>query len=142
MSMKKHLEHNVERVTRKEFLNPVEISRKLKSLQVTENKLIAYLGQCNKQKNLLEKDIESTEKSLKRVREEKKQIEELNDGMPVVTEHALLRYVERHMGIDLNKALQEILQLPDKEVVRHNNTIVTVFTDPEDHFNLAGRESK
>lgn len=142
MSMKKHLEHSVIKLTEPKKLNAVERSRKLKSLQVTENKLKSHISQCDKQIKVLTKESSEAQKQLQKIVTEKAKLEEENDGIPLVTEHAMLRYVERQMGIDLEKVFKEIQLLPAEQMVRHGNTIVTVLTDDEDHFNLAEREAQ
>lgn len=142
MSMKKHLEHNVNKLTAPSQLNAVERTRKLKSLQVTENKLKSHISRKRKEIRECEAEITSATKQLNMITTEREALESLNDGMPLVTEHAMLRYVERHMGIDLNKVFNKIQSLPVNEMVKHGNTIVTVFTDDNDHWNLAERETK
>lgn len=130
----------VDMLDEKKKLNALERSRRLKSLQVTENKIISRNGQIKKQIRLLNKDLLEGEKQLEIVQAERKELE--SQKSPVVTEHALLRYVERFMGVDLEKAHAEILALPDNAIVKHGNTVITCFTDPEDHFNLAERETQ
>ena len=58
-------------------------SQKLKSLQVKKNRL---------------KLLDKTEKQIRKLKR-----------MPVVTEHALLRYAERGMGFDVEAVTKEIL---------------------------------
>ena len=140
MSIQKHLEHSVNKLTAPSKLNAVERTRKLKSLQVTENKLKSHISKKRKEIRECEAEINSANNQLNMIVTEREALESLNDGMPLVTEHAMLRYVERHMGIDLNKVFNEIQSLPVNEMVKQGNTIVTVFTDDNDHWNLAERE--
>lgn len=123
----------------KQKLNALERSRRLKSLQVTENKLISRTASLKKQVRLLEKDIAESEKQLAFVQVERRQLEEQKS--PIVTEHALLRYAERVLGLPIAEWHENILALPPEHKTQHGSTIVTVFTEPTDHFNLAEREA-
>lgn len=120
-------------------LNALERSRKLKSIEVTEGKIEARIRTLKSFADDVEKELQECYANQNRLAMEKRHID--MQKSPIVTEHALLRYVERFWGIDLVKAHEEILLLPETEKVRAKNTIVTVFPDPEDHFNLSERES-
>lgn len=137
----KYAEKKLDRLNTKQRLTAIEKSRKLKSLHVTKNKLDTARQQKAKQIREIEGDIHGIDTQIVLV---EKELEELNadTSSPIVTEHAYLRYIERFMGVDLNKIHEEILALPEKDTVRHGRTIVTVFTDKEDHFNLAEREAE
>lgn len=141
MSEHRRIDDRITKLTASVSLNAVERSRKLKSLQVTKNKLLSNIQQCDKKIRLAEHDKSLYQDQLKKVEDETASLLKQNDGNPIVTEHAMLRYVERHMGIDLSNVVDEIIKLPLKETVVSGNTIVTVFKDPDDHFNLAERES-
>jgi mannose/fructose/N-acetylgalactosamine-specific phosphotransferase system component IIB len=140
MSGKSDIKHRIDMLDSTTKLNAVEKSRKLKSLQVTENKLISHAGQLRKSIRLSTNDLNEAENQLAKVRAEREMLD--NDDSPIVTEHAYLRYVERFMGIDLNEVHKKIMLLSEKDKVVHGRTVITVFTDPEDHFNLAERETK
>ena len=118
----------------------VERSRKLKSLEVTEGKIKNRIKMLEAQRDEVQHELSVAIGQMDKVVVEKRYIDQLKS--PIVTEHALLRYVERFWGVDLDKAHEEILLLPESEKVKAKNTIVTVFPDPEDHFNLAERESE
>lgn len=139
MSSKADIKSRVDMLDSSTKLNALERSRRLKSLQVTENKLITRNAQTRKQIRNLEADADEGDRQLALVQIEKRKLEKQKS--PIVTEHALLRYVERFWNVDLAKAHEEILKLSDTECIRHGSTVITVFTDPEDHFNLAERES-
>lgn len=139
MSAKTHIKHRLQKHGDSQPMTALERSRKLKSLHVTQSKLHVFISSCMKTIRTTNHDMQEAKSQLDDINA---QIVELSaDSAPIVTEHALLRYVERHMGINLEKAHEEILKLPESEVVRAGNTIITCFTDPNDHFNLAERES-
>ena len=142
MSIQKHLEHSVNKLTAPSKLNAVERTRKLKSLQVTENKLKSHISKKKKEIRECEAEINSATNQLNLIVNEKAVLESLNDGMPLITEHAILRYVERQMGVDLNEVVKKIHLLPADEMIKQGNTIVTVLTDDNDHWNLAEREKE
>jgi seryl-tRNA synthetase len=121
-------------------LNALERSRKLKSLAVTKSKLDNRIQLLKSTKKEIERDLAESMNQADKVEEEKVVLETYKS--PIVTEHALLRYVERFMKVDLNKVHEKILNLPEKDVVRSGNTIITCFTDKDDHFNLAEREDQ
>ena len=80
----------------------------LKSLQIREaeltkeNKLLIF------QRDGLSAKIQRNNKQLQDIA---KKIKDINDGdrPPVITEHALLRYLERVKGIDIKEIKKEIL---------------------------------
>ena len=121
-------------------LTALERSRKLKSLDVTEGKIKARISTLEAQKKQVQSELDEAYSQQNRVATEKREIDKIKS--PIITEHALLRYVERFWGVDLEKAHEEILLLPESEKIKAKNTIVTVFPDPEDNFNLAERESQ
>lgn len=120
-------------------VNAVEKSRKLKSLQVTQSKLISVIRTNRKIIHQAENDIKAADKQLIVVEKEIDELSIDSDEL-IITEHAYLRYLERVEGIDLQEVHKKILALAEKDRVMQGNTVVTVVTDPEDHFNLAGRE--
>lgn len=121
-------------------LNALERSRKIKSIEVTEGKINTRLWALNSMKEDIEKEIVEMNNNLVALKAEKGQIDTLKS--PVVTEHALLRYVERYMGVDLTEVHEKILALPEADKIKAKNTVITVFPDKEDNFNLAEREKQ
>lgn len=119
--------------------NSLDRSRLFKSLQVTKSKIKANIS-ANK---AIMKDLRTQTKDfqdqLLTVNTELAKLHALDEE--IVTEHALLRYVERKMNVDLQKVHDEILELPLDQVYKSGKTFVTVFPDKEDHFNLAQHET-
>ena len=138
MSQKEDIRHRMSMIGEQTKFTAVERSRKLKSLQVTENKLEYRKRELRKQRDLINKDIDECVEHLNRIAIEKRHIDQVKH--PIITEHAFLRYLERFCGVDLNVIHDQILKLEDKHIVRSGMTIVTVFTDDDDHINLAERE--
>lgn len=120
-------------------LTALERSRKLKSLGVTHGRLLSHLNSLKASIRNTNRDISSDERILAEIEDEMLLLEA--GDTPIVTEHALLRYVERVLGIDLQNVHDRILCLGESEIVRSGNTIITVYTDKNDHFNLAENEA-
>jgi hypothetical protein len=120
--------------------NSLDRSRLLKSLLVTLTKLetrrkesMHIIREETKQLRQTNKDIKVINKKIDKLEPE--------DGF-LVTEHALLRYLERYAGVDLEKIHAEIIALPDHDRIMASNTIVTVFPTTYDQFNLSQNERK
>lgn len=121
-------------------LNALERSRKLKSIEVTEGKVEARIRTLKSFRDDIDKELGECYANQNKLAEEKRHLDMVKS--PIVSEHALLRYVERFWGIDLVKAHEEILLLPESEKVMAKRTVVTVFPDKEDSFNLCEREAE
>jgi chromosome segregation ATPase len=81
-------------------------SQELKQLQTRRDRLkvqVDSLKEESKQKN---KELSKAQNQLKSVLD---QIEQLKEADIVVTEHAILRFIERSMGIDLEQVTNLIL---------------------------------
>jgi len=78
----------------------------LKYLQVRRTELEAEIGHISKNLTETEAELAGKRKQLEAV---KKEIQEIAQSKPVVSEHALLRYCERILKIDLKKIEQELL---------------------------------
>lgn len=136
---KREIDYRMKSINSSYKLTAIEKSRKLKSLQVTENKIQSRINQLQKQKKEIQKDIDECQINLNKISQEKRHIDQHKS--PIVTEHAILKYIERYKNIDLNEIHDEIINLPDNDKVKSGMTIVTVFPDKNDHFNLAERET-
>lgn len=119
-------------------MNAVEKSRKYKSLQVTLRKLTAQRQIKDKKVRELQADVYGIQTQIDRCQEELDSMTFPSET--IVTEHAYLRYLERFEGINLEDVNKKILDLDRKEKTIYGNTVVTVFTDDSDHFNLSERE--
>ena len=62
----------------------------------------------------LETRMVEREKALSQIQQE---LNELADSNPVVSEHALLRYVERVLGINLKEAEKDIMSKENLEII-------------------------
>ena len=130
--MKNNLKHRTMKAEQADIPeNPLDRSRLLKSLLVTKNKLENRKAETLSAIN--NKTIKLINKKIEKLKPE--------DGF-VVTEHALLCYIERYMGVDIEKVHADVLSLPGNNKIMANNTVVTVYPDQNDHFNLAGNERK
>lgn len=121
-------------------VNSLDRSRLLKSLQVTLGKL-----RVNKKQQIsviaeATGEIQSINKAMKLINTKIAKLAPA-DGS-IVTEHALLRYLERYHGVDLQVIHAEVLALPDTDRVMAHNTVITCFPTEDDHFNLAENERK
>jgi len=78
----------------------------LKHLQVRKSQLEGELSQLGKTARDLQKQINDKTEALKIITRE---IQEISNSKPIVSEHALLRYCERILNIDLKKIETELL---------------------------------
>lgn len=139
--MNGHLQHRVMKAqTMAMPTTALDRSRALKSLSVTRGKLLAHKAQNLDIMAEATAEIQATNREIKEINIK---MNNLRPGKePIVTEHALLRYAERFMGVDINKIHAEIMNLPETDKIVSGNTVVTVYPTPDDHFNLAGNEKK
>ena len=91
--------------------------QKLKSLQVRETQIKDEVDGLFKDRKTLDKKISDAMKRLSAV---KKNIKELTKTKPQLSEHAILRYLERKKGIDINEIKSKIM---DDKVVKQIKTI-------------------
>lgn len=104
-----------------------EASRQLKSLNVTKAKLLSHRKKCRIAIVQAEADIIDTDKRLAELEE---QLQGVNlDNPIVVSEHAILRYLARHKGLDLDEVIRGVMKLPPDMLVQKGNTIVTIIDD-------------
>jgi hypothetical protein len=83
-----------------------------KELNSRLHKLKQKLNSKNYDKGVLTKEIEDIEKKIISI---EKQIQDYNNQGIVVTEHAVLRYIERVLGIDTIEIRKKILDEKSKE---------------------------
>lgn len=108
-----------------EQVKRMEKNRKKETLNV--------ISEATKEVRAINKDIKMVNKKLAALQPEQGEL---------VTEHAILRYLERYMGLDLEKIHADILALPSADKTMANNTVITVYPEVDDHFNLAQNERK
>lgn len=124
--------------------NPTTSSQELKRLQSLLNQLQLELTSLQESNSRLNMEITT---KVKQIKEVEQKIHKLKgaDGSIIVSEHAIIRYLERVYKLDVEKIKQEIL--PEKilkqakmigngryGVIDHtllikDNVVVTVYTD-------------
>lgn len=108
-----------------------ERGRQLKSLKVTREKLLSWASECANTEARYHADWVEATTHLKTVTDKIAELEADDGKVVIVSEHALLRYVERRLKLDLNELCKEILELPENERMKSGSTIVTVFPQTE-----------
>jgi hypothetical protein len=81
-------------------------SSELKHLQVHADNLSNEIKLLDENRQSINKNINNKQQELNTIN---KKISEFTLSAPIVTEHALLRYIERILGIDLDKITNDIL---------------------------------
>jgi len=80
--------------------------QKLKHLQVRKSQLEIELKELRDRSKELDKKITDINTSLNRVN---KEMNDLHEQQPTISEHAILRYAERVLGIDIDKIKKDLL---------------------------------
>lgn len=112
----------------------------LKQLQVRRTKLQAEVSRLDTERKAAQKAHSEAQRELKRLDGE---ILRSTSGEPIVSEHAMLRYIERVMGINLECVQNEILtdqrkalikqlgsgryQMGDHTIVVKDNIVVSIL---------------
>lgn len=112
----------------------------LKSLEVKIAEKKKELSSVNESIQTAKKQHENISKEISNI---KNQIELIKNASPVVSEHAILRYLERIKGIDLKAVTEEILsgnradmistmgsgtmKTSDYDIVFKNRCVVTIY---------------
>lgn len=91
------------------------LGTKIKNQQVLITKIELEKNNLNAQKKTLQNEISIKEKQLKKHKEELEKLQ-LHSGTFIVSEHAIIRYLQRVYKLDLEKLENEILttELKDK----------------------------
>jgi hypothetical protein len=83
-------------------------TRLIKKLYVQKNELIQDNDILIKHRNNLNNKIDTNQRLIRDIDKKIKNLKK--DGKsPIITEHAILRYLERYKGIDIEKIKKEIL---------------------------------
>lgn len=90
----------------------VKDSHQIKSLQTLRDKLTAELEAKRAEKQVVDNDFNKIRQQVANVDRQIAELKALaaDNSAPVVTEHALLRYLERAKGVDLEATRAEILE--------------------------------
>lgn len=122
-------------------MNNIEATHEIKSLKTQILKLEAESKTLGEDIKLKQKDFSTINNKIKTLKTKLETIQ-LASAEPIVSEHAILRYLERVKGIDLEEIKKEILDDKAKEHIKfaksckikrsdhtlivRDNTIVTV----------------
>lgn len=127
---KREIEHRIDRLNRGVREGQIEKSKMFKDYNIAEQKLVGRI-------NMLKDRQESTDEFLQEAMEQLKDLRKLRKALGfeheiIITEHAMLRYCERYLNIDMDQVHKDILKLPKKDTTKFGNTIVTVFPADDD----------
>ena len=91
-------------------------------------------------KEIEEKQIEASKlkRELGKIKQQIENLKSKDNGKIIITEHALLRYIERVLGINLNELQQRILDESDMKTIRSLGNC----TYPKDGFKLKIKDGK
>lgn len=95
--------------------NTASNPHELKGLQVRKAKLEAEIKALEEDRNKVSQDISRKKNELNTVQQK---IESYTVIEPVVTEHAMLRYIERVLGIDLAEIQARILTQQNRQAIQ------------------------
>lgn len=129
---RKEIEHRIDRLDRAIRGEQIERSKLFKDFNIAEAKLVKRIQGIKDKTAVEQKNLASTEELLRQVREKRKALGFEHEI--VITEHAMLRYCERYLGIDMEKVHQAILKLPNRDITKYGNTIVTVYPLDDDYI--------
>jgi len=123
------------------------LGTKIKNQQVLITKVELEKGNLHSQKKALQSEISLKEKQLKNYKEELERLQ-LHSETLIVSEHAIIRYLQRVYKLDLEKVENEILTTEVKEKIEIygngsysldgfgikvvDNVVVTVFDKTSD----------
>lgn len=107
-------------------MTPKEINRqkKLDSYQTEHGKLAAKKRTLKKKLNKVISEISEVNKKMHEVGQAIYDLRNVSGDTPHITDHAIVRYLERVKGLDVWEIKSEIMN--HKDSVRVDNTIVTV----------------
>lgn len=132
----------------------IENSHRLKQLQSRRSKLLVELEQTGQELKRHQARKDELAQTLASV---EGQIKNLTESGPVVSEHAILRYLQRVKGVDIDSVRREIMSERTAEVINtldscqrlpigdgvalvvENRRVVSVI---DDHGKRAGKKSK
>lgn len=99
--------------------------KKLEELQEIHSQLVDKKKHLKKTLSTLTNEMAILNREIKRVGSQIFDLKNVNEGTPHITDHAVVRYLERVKGVDIWELKSEIAD--HKESVRVKNTIVTVY---------------
>lgn len=109
-------------------------SNSLKALQVKKNQLILDLDFAKKEEKEKAANVSAIQKKLSAIKHE---IDALSVKELVVSEHAILRYLERVMKIDMTEIKRKIL---NNDTIKHIDALGAGKFPHEDGFRLVVKD--
>jgi hypothetical protein len=111
-------------------------AHKLKSLQVAATNIAVQIRDASNEARSDKRRIDAMRKELESLNH---RIESFSRSKPVVTEHAMLRYLERVIGIDLNTVSAAILTEQNRKLIDFSNGNCRIKSDGVE-FVVKGRK--
>ena len=105
-------------------------AQSFKNYNILENKLNLKIKSLLIQKKNTQNALTDARKQLNKTKKSRLKLGNEHEG--IVTEHAMLRYLERYHHIDMNQINQEILKLPSADLVKCGNVVVTVYPSQDE----------
>lgn len=129
---RREIAHRIDRLDRSVREKQINKAKAFKDINIADTKLANRL-------KMLEQKKSRTEKEIRKAKLQKAELAKTRKALgfeheTVVTEHAMLRYVERYMGVDMEEVYRGILKLPKTDVIKYGNTIVTVYPEADERI--------
>lgn len=128
--LKVEIRHRVDRLSKDKRREDMSIAKQNTNLQILMSKLKERIYALHMKEQTTQDELHEAEEQLKLAEREFKELGFKNET--IISEHAMLRYCERFLGIDMEKVHQDILKLPKKDVIKSGNVVITVYPTPED----------
>lgn len=127
---RREIAHRIDRLDRRTNGKLIEKSRSFVSMNIAEDKLNLRIKSMKEKKQKADQEIKDAEDQIALIKAKREELGYEHDI--IVTEHAMLRFVERYMGIDMDEVYRNIVKLPKSDVTKFGNTIVTVYPVDDD----------
>ena len=116
----------------------------VKKFETMKNEIVGKITGLKEQKKIVEKEISTLEESLKSLEQK---INNLQNSDLIVSEHAIIRYIERVIGINIEEIVEKIATEKMKKMVEccgnglypsengdfklkiNNNVVVTILNN-------------
>lgn len=129
---KREINHRIDRLNRAIRTKSIEKAKAFKDLNISEMKINNRIEHFKKRKKDSDTELETLHRQKEEIKRIRKEIGFEHDL--VVTEHAMLRYIERYMGINMDDVWNDIVKLPKADIIKYGNTIVTVYPEHGETF--------
>ena len=133
-NIKREIDHRIDRLDRGIRDGQIEKSKMFKDYNIAESKLNGRINMLKERRDTTDEYLQEAEAQLVELRKRRKALGFEHEI--IITEHAMLRYCERYLGIDMEEVHQAILKLPKKDVTKFGNTIVTVYPEADDYLEV------